>query len=367
MDNNDEKIVVDEAQDAAEEPQEQKEAIPAELAGLSEDTAREIMQKAEQDENTEDEGEEQDEAPDESRAEQDSDNKPVETAAPLPNAKIPYARFKQEVDKRKQLEERLAALEAQQKQAQPPAGNAQPVQPQPPTQQGQQPPTPQLRFTPDVQKAFDATVDKQAMAMTGLSNEDVDAMDYMDDDDPRKMQYQTARKYAEVAVMQQIYAAQQEQQRRTKVFLDNHKKNIEGYNTFAQKEMQEPDFEQTKNYATNEFFESLPASQQPVIAGAYARIERQTANDADIMLIQNYFKSAKAAYRKKSPVQAARKNTTKQKMKQAVSMPRAGQVDGTSGYSGAVTGETLAEMMRTTPWGEIPEQYRNMILSAKTK
>ena len=366
MDNNDEKIVVDEAQDAAEEQQEQKEAIPDELAGLSEDTAREIMQEAGQDEGTEDEGEEQDEAPDESHAEQDSDNKPEE-ATPLPNTKIPYARFKQEVDKRRQLEERLAALEAQQQKPVQPNGNVQQVQTQAPAQEVQQPPAPQLRFTPDVQKAFDATVDKQAMTMTGLSKDDVDAMEYMDDDDPRKTQYQTARKYAEVAIMQQIYAAQQEQQRRTRVFLDNHKKNIDGYNAFAQQEMQEPDFEQTKNYATNEFFESLPASQQPVIAGAYARIERQTANDADIMLIQNYFKSAKAAYRKKNPAQAARKNTTKQKMKQAVSMPRAGQVDGTSGYSGAVTGETLAEMMRTTPWGDIPEQYRNMILSAKTK
>lgn len=366
MDNNDEKIVVDEAQDAAEEQQEQKEAIPDELAGLSEDTAREIMQEAGQDESTEDEGEVQDEAPDESHAEQDSDNKPEE-ATPLPNTKIPYARFKQEVDKRRQLEERLAALEAQQQKPVQPTGNVQQEQPQEPAQEVQQPPAPQLRFTPDVQKAFDATVDKQAMTMTGLSKDDVDAMEYMDDDDPRKTQYQTARKYAEVAIMQQIYAAQQEQQRRTRVFLDNHKKNIDGYNAFAQQEMQEPDFEQTKNYATNEFFESLPASQQPVIAGAYARIERQTANDADIMLIQNYFKSAKAAYRKKNPAQAARKNTTKQKMKQAVSMPRAGQVDGTSGYSGAVTGETLAEMMRTTPWGDIPEQYRNMILSAKTK
>ena len=366
MDNNDEKIVVDEAQDAAEEQQEQKEAIPDELAGLSEDTAREIMQEAGQDEGTEDEGEEQDEAPDESHAEQDSDNTPEE-ATPLPNTKIPYARFKQEVDKRRQLEERLAALEAQQQKPVQPNGNVQQVQTQAPAQEVQQPPAPQLRFTPDVQKAFDATVDKQAMTMTGLSKDDVDAMEYMDDDDPRKTQYQTARKYAEVAIMQQIYAAQQEQQRRTRVFLDNHKKNIDGYNAFAQQEMQEPDFEQTKNYATNEFFESLPASQQPVIAGAYARIERQTANDADIMLIQNYFKSAKAAYRKKNPAQAARKNTTKQKMKQAVSMPRAGQVDGTSGYSGAVTGETLAEMMRTTPWGDIPEQYRNMILSAKTK
>jgi hypothetical protein len=128
MDNNDEKIVVDEAQDAAEEQQEQKEAIPDELAGLSEDTAREIMQKAGQDESTEDEEEEQDEAPDESHAEQDSDNKPEE-AAPLPNTKIPYARFKQEVDKRRQLEERLAALEAQQKQVQP-NGNVQQEQPQ---------------------------------------------------------------------------------------------------------------------------------------------------------------------------------------------------------------------------------------------
>ena len=97
--------------------------------------------------------------------------------------------------------------------------------------------------------------------MTGLSKDDVDAMEYMDDDDPRKTQYQTARKYAEVAIMQQIYAAQQEQQRRTRVLLDNHKKNIDGYNTFAQQEMQEPDFEQTKEFATNEFFESLPASQ----------------------------------------------------------------------------------------------------------
>lgn len=366
MDNNDEKIVVDEAQDAAEEQQEQKEAIPDELAGLSEDTAREIMQKAEQNKSTEDGGEEQDEAPDEPHADQDSDNKPVEEAAPLPNTKIPYARFKQEVDKRRQLEERLAALEAQQKQAQPPAGNVQQAQ-QAPTPEVQQPPAPQLRFTPDVQKAFDATVDKQAMTMTGLSKEDVDAMEYMDDNDPRKTQYQTARKYAEVAIMQQIYAAQHEQQRRAKVFLDNHRKNIEVYNTFAQQEMQDPDFEQIKNYAKNEFFESLPESQQPVIAGAYTRIERQTANDADIMLIQNYFNNAKAAYRKNNPVQAASKNTTKQKMKQAVSMPRAGQVNGTSGYSGAVTGETLAEMMRTTPWGDIPEQYRNMILSAKTK
>ena len=364
MDNNEEKIVADEAQDAAEEQQEQKEAIPDELAGLSEDTAREIMQQAEQNEGTE-EGEEQGEAPDESHAEQDSDNKPVETA-PLPNTKIPYARFKQEVDKRKQLEERLAALEAQQKEAQPPAGNAQQTQ-QTPTPEVQQPPAPQLRFTPDVQKAFDTTVDKQAMTMTGLSKEDVDAMEYMDDNDPRKTQYQTARKYAEVAIMQQIYAAQQEQQRRAKVFFDNHRKNIEVYNTFAQQEMQDPDFEQIKNYAKNEFFESLPESQQPVIVGAYTRIERQTANDADIMLIQNYFNNAKAAYRRKNPAQAASKNTTKQKMKQAVSMPRAGQVNGTSGYSGAVTGETLAEMMRTTPWGEIPEQYRNMILSAKTK
>lgn len=287
MDNNDEKIVVDEAQDAAEEQQEQKEAIPDELAGLSEDTAREIMQEAGQDESTEDEGEAQDEAPDESHAEQDSDNKP-EGAAPLPNTKIPYARFKQEVDKRRQLEERLAALEAQQQKPVQPNGNVQQAQPQAPAQEVQQPPAPQLRFTPDVQKAFDATVDKQAMTMTGLSKDDIDAMEYMDDDDPRKTQYQTARKYAEVAIMQQIYAAQQEQQRRTRVFLDNHKKNIDGYNAFAQQEMQEPDFEQTKNYATNEFFESLPASQQPVIAGAYARIERQTANDADIMLIQNY-------------------------------------------------------------------------------
>lgn len=360
-------VTTTEEQEAqAQEPQEeQKEAIPDELAGLSEDTAREIMEQAHADDSHDEKEEEQaeEEAPDAEK--QDSENKTDDKELDVPKTNIPYARFKQEVDKRRQLEEQIAALKAQvEANAQPP--KAPQATPTPPAPQPQAPQVPQFQFTPEVQKAFDAEVKKQALAMTGMKDDDVESLEYMDDDDPRKTRYATAKKFAEAALTGKIIAAQQEQQRRAQQFLAIHQQNIDGYNQFASKEMREPDFEQTKAFATGDYFESLPANQQPVIAAAYSRIERQTANDADIMLIQDYFTKAKTAYRQKHPLAAPRKTNTKQKMKQAVSMPRAGQVGGTSGYDGAVTGETLAEMMRTTPWEEIPEQYRNMILSAKT-
>ena len=49
-------------------------------------------------------------------------------------------------------------------------------------------------------------------------------------------------------------------------------------------------------------------------------------------------------------------------MKQAAAMPRAGQVDGSSGDDGAVTNETLARMLRETPWDKIPDSYKNLML-----
>ena len=111
----------------AEEPaaeEEPKEAIPDELAGVSEDVAREVMAQAQKEEpHEEEEAQEQEDVTDaQTVVNQTADEPPLKQ----PNQKIPYARFKQQVDKTNELEamlkqyqQRFGDLNAPQQQAQP--------------------------------------------------------------------------------------------------------------------------------------------------------------------------------------------------------------------------------------------------------
>ena len=78
------------------------EAIPEELAGLPEDIARETMREA-----STPEPQAADPESEPQSADADSDTKPVsedETVLNQPNYKVPYTRFKAEIDKKKSLE-----------------------------------------------------------------------------------------------------------------------------------------------------------------------------------------------------------------------------------------------------------------------
>ena len=371
------------AEQAENTQAETAEAIPAELAGVSEDIAREAMQAAkalaapaesatpaeagapaESAEPAELAEAGESAAPAESAedgnavgaAEADSENKQY-----APQQKIPYVRFKQELDKKKELEAQVKALSAQME-----ALKAQPQQPAPPppmqpAQAGMQQP----RITPEATKQLNAIVRQQALQLTGFSKEDVDALSYMDDDDPRREQWKTAVDVARTQVIDGVYKMQQQRAAYAQHFMQVHNASVADYNAFAAKEMQEPDYPQVLQYAINEYFTNgISKAEQPAIAAAYQRIERNLASPGDIALVKRYFSDAKAAW-KAAHAAATPKSQPLAKSAQAEQFPRAGKVQGAADTGGNISAATLDKMLAEKNWEDIPDKYKRMLLSGE--
>lgn len=348
------------------EEQPETEEIPDELSGISEETARAIMAESGGEEEAQDDDTQ-------TNADADSDNKQYESDG-VSNQRVPYGRFKEELDKKKELEEQnrqlqaqleqFRAMQTQAQQAQPPTTNAQQAQPTQPAQQAQ---AQQPRLNKEAVAQINQLIKQQAMQMSGLSQDDIDDMEFMDDDDPRKQSWQAANDYARLNVYAGIQQMQMQRAAQAQQFLKRHEALIKDYNEFASNEMKEADFNEIQNYATNEYFEKgIPQSDQQAIAEAYARIEKNVASPGDIALIKRYYADAKASYRRSHPAKPkTNANNVKRKVQQAQSFPRSEQVAGAADVGGNVTAASLEQMLQTRDWDDIPEKYQKMLLSGQ--
>ena len=331
------------------EPEAPKEEIPAELAGISEDSAREAMAQAK--------AQAAKEAPAEEAAD-DAAEEAAEDAAGLTGQKIPYVRFKQEHDRKKELEAQLKDLSSEVERL-----RAQQAPPQPQMQQAPQ--VQQPRITPEATKQLNAIVRQQALQLTGFSKEDVDALSYMDDDDPRREQWKTAVDVARTQVIDGVYKMQQQRAAQAQQFMALHNAAVADYNAFAQKEMSDPAYPQVMQYAINDYFEKgISKAEQPAIAAAYQRIEHNVASPGDIALIKRYFLDAKASFSGKKSRQA-QGGRVMEKVQQAESFPRSEKVAGAADVGGSVSAATLDKMLSEKNWEDIPARYRQMLLSGQ--
>ena len=335
------------APEAAAPEEAPKEEIPAELAGISEDSAREAMAQAK--------AQTAKEAPAEDAAD-GAVEEAAEDAAGLTGQKIPYVRFKQEHDRKKELEAQLKDLSSEVERL-----RAQQAPPQP----QQAPQVQQPRITPEATKQLNAIVRQQALQLTGFSKEDVDALSYMDDDDPRREQWKTAVDVARTQVIDGVYKMQQQRAAYAQQFMQVHNASVADYNAFAAKEMQEPDYPQVLQYAINEYFTNgISKAEQPAIAAAYQRIERNLASPGDIALVKRYFSDAKAAWKAANEADAP-KSQPLAKAAQAEQFPRAGKVQGAADAGGNISAATLDKMLSEKNWEDIPDKYKRMLLSGE--
>lgn len=335
--------------------------VPAELQGLSESTIKEIMAEAGNDD--EGESEELEKNDGYSTAEPDSDNKQSKETEVLdrPKQKIPYERFKNEVDKNKNLKDELDKLRAELEQYK--AGTANNPPQQQSSQQSTQPqempkPPVQPQFNKEQIEAINTAIQQRAMSMSGLSEEEINSIEYMDDEDERKVRWKFAQNMATQEVHNSIQQARYEQAERAKQILDYHDKVTAGYNKFVKEQMNEPDFENIKAHATGEYFNNASPDMQPIIADAYARIERNMASPQDIAVVQRFFIDAKNDYLSKG----GKKNTNAaNRVKQATAQPRAGQVEGSAASAGTPSVAALERMLNEKSWEDIPDEYKAIL------
>ena len=324
------------------EQQEPQEEIPAELEGLSEETAREAMAEAKSLATAE--------TGDTAEGETEDSTDPV-----------PYQRFAQVNGRKNELEAKLAEYERRfgnldqgNNQSQ---GYQQPQQNYQQTFQQQAPMQMPFNITAETADLLAKATKKRAMQMVNFTDEDIEALEYADDDDTRMSQWKTAQALAQQEIVGNIQREIFNRQQAAREFLAKHEASVRGFQEFRAKEEAEPDFPQINNYAVNDFFFQQPQDEQQIIAEAYARIERNVGSPQDIKTIKDYYKAAKRSYRQSAGQKAA-------KPRQA-QMPRAGKLQGGVNPSGAVSADSLIHMAEETEWNKIPREYRDMLLGIK--
>ena len=308
-----------------EQPQEE---IPEELGGLPEEYAREVMEQ--------------------------SKPAPVEeqppAPQPAPEEKVSREDYQAVINEREQLKAQLAAYQIQQAQAQ-----QQAQQPRPQAQQYQQS---QRRLTPEDATKIKQAIAAEAMAITGMTADDVASLEYADDDDPRLDQWAQAKSIAQDRVYTAIRQYQSNRQAQAQQFLANHQAAVQEFNTFAQKAFAEPDCKDIQHFATNEFFEQLSPFEQKTLASAYIQVERQLASPSEIMCVKRYYEQARAAYR----TRGAKKQPAPKPNQPAAQLPRADQLRGTTTTGDGSLSATDIEKMLEGDFTKLdPKQQRMML------
>lgn len=317
------------AEISTENPATEEQPLPEELNGIPEDIAREALAEWEA-------------------------TKPQEEPQPetgqVPPEEKPITRedYQAKVKEAEQLKAQLAQYQQQATQ----------TQAQQPRQQRQFQP-PQMRITPEVSARINEAIKAEAMALTGMSTDDVASLEYADNDDPRLAQWNQAKSIAQNRVYNAIQQAQVAQQRQAQQFYNNHLAATQTYNEFAQKEFAEPDFKEIQKFATNEFFEQLKPNEQQIIANSYLRVERQIASPAEMLVVKNYYERAKAAYHTRGAKTNRQSKPTP--AQQAAHLPRVDQLQGAAG-KGEMTVAELERMLETTDFDKIPKQYQDKLL-----
>ena len=290
----------------------EEKPIPEELNGLPEDIARATLNEWEAMQKSSEEPEQ------EQQAEQ-----PAQEPKPQTEESVPYARFKEKVDETNRLKELLAQYQQQ-------AQIRQPQQQQAPPPQQQQ----GMRITPDVAQKINAAIDAEAKALTGLTQEDVEKLDFVDDDDVRALQWKQAKALAQNRVFHALRNELASRQQQAQQFLTTHQAAVQSYNDFVQKEFATvPNIQEIQNFAANEFFDQLPPNEKVVLADSYMRVERKTASPAEMLVVQKYYERAKAAFNARADAAKKPPQTPAQRAQQAQNLPRADQLKGTSSKS----------------------------------
>lgn len=334
----------------AEEPKEEETEVPEELDGLdlSQEEVKEILKEA---------APEKEEEPPKTDADADSDNKQVPPAEEAPQQNIPYARFKAELDKRHAADEEIERLKKELEQAkavkpqQPPTP---PVQPPPP------PPAEMPTFSPELARQIDEAVNKQAMKMTGMTQEDVEALDYADESDAKAKTYRYAKDLARASIIGNIQQNAMRQQQQAAIIMENQQKLVNEFNQFYQEQVAQPDYNDTVQFATNEFFERQEPSVQFAVSDAYTRVQRNIASPQDILVVKNYFTEAQKAFRAKA-APAEPKPQPQQQNKP--NLPRTNEVSGSAtSPKETVTVASLQKLIEENRFEDIPEKYQKLLL-----
>ena len=362
-----------------------------EIPGIDPEIAKQIAEEYNEG-NKEDE--DADDAVDGGSADADSDNKPVapgsdDTAADTTDGeqqadgaedfddtpeggKIPYPRFKELNQRRKdaeakvkELEAKLKAFEAGKQTTAPPA----PAANLPFKQQQQQQPAPAQQQTGGNEEFNAKQIERiaqmaiaRAKAKLNLTDDDVANLDYSD-----KPELKVAYNNLVSEEMRNIRTEVQQYKANRAAFEKQINDTAQEFDALSNKLGAYEDAQQRWDFIGEKHFLSLPPRKQQVLKDAFARLQHKRGTYQDMDMINDYFESANKLYeQQKAAAAAADTNAarTKEKMNSVRNLPKAPGVNGGVNNDKVLTPERVEQIIADPDlWNKLSEQERKMVLS----
>lgn len=229
-----------------------------------------------------------------------------------------------------------------------------------------------IKITPELSKAIEDMAFNRAVQMTGMTQDALDALEYAEDDDANKKQFETAKAIAKSAVMNDLNNRFMQMQQQAQAQAQQQQENIKDMQAFSQEIMQVDNYQDICNYATGEFIKTLPPAHQQAIRDAYIRADRGTNSVQDNMILRSFWKAGLNAYNNAHAMQtqpkqnqAAATDTEKinNKMTQRNKMPRVAQLNSSGDANKNLwTLDKINSMIDKGQFNEIPREIVEQVM-----
>lgn len=147
-----------------------------------------------------------------------------------------------------------------------------------------------FKITPELAQTINNLIQERAVKISGLNQDEIDALEYADDNDTNKMRYEQAKSMARNMVMQDVNNKYIELQNRMQYQQNMARTIADETQNFVNEIKETENYQNIMNYATGEGLNKYYSPyEQVAIREAYAKVNAGVGNVSDIMILRSFW------------------------------------------------------------------------------
>lgn len=220
-----------------------------------------------------------------------------------------------------------------------------------------------FKITPELAQTINNLIQERAIKISGLNKDEIDALEYADDDDTNKMRYEQAKSMARNMVMQDVNNKYIELQNRMQYQQTMSRAIADETQKFVNEIKGTENYQNIMNYATAEGLKKYSPYEQTAIREAYAKVNAGVGNASDMMVLRSFWNKSVTDFNSNNNI-STKDNTTKVKeqINKKNKMPRVSQLQGSGSNKGNIwTIDKIKDTLNRGAIDEIPPNIQQQI------
>ena len=216
-----------------------------------------------------------------------------------------------------------------------------------------------FKITPELAQTINNLIQERAVKISGLNQDEIDALEYADDNDTNKMRYEQAKSMARNMVMQDVNNKYIELQNRMQYQQNMARTIADETQKFVNEIKETENYQNIMNYATGEGLNKYYSPyEQVAIREAYAKVNAGVGNVSDIMILRSFWNKSVIDFNNNNNVTTKIKEQINKKNK----MPRVSQIQGSGSNKGNMwTIDKIKDALNRGAINEIPPNIQQQI------